>query len=129
MQPVRPCRSVCLGFWAWGWGVVLSTASLLLSVMPYNVSRFLGISFMDAYDVYQLHKLRHNLTSKSLCAACVYRRKSLKYERSADRQSAEITAYRTFIMLSAINSSLCIIPVMCCRNVIHFLQQYFSIYP
>ena len=36
-----------------GWGVVLSTASLLLSIMPYNVSRFLGINFMDAYDVYQ----------------------------------------------------------------------------
>ena len=33
--------------------VVLSTASLLLSIMPYNVSRFLGINFMDAYDVYQ----------------------------------------------------------------------------
>ena len=66
--------------------------------------------------------------------------KSLKYERSADRQSAEtrtdridgskaeITAYPIFIMLSAINSSLCIIPVMCSKNVIHFLQ-YFSIYP
>ena len=62
-------------------------------------------------------------------AACVYRRKSQKYERSADRQSAEITAYPTFIMLSAMNSSLCIIPVMCCRNAIHCLQQYFSIYP
>ena len=36
-----------------GWGVVLSTASLLLSIMPYNVSRFLGINFTDAYDVYQ----------------------------------------------------------------------------
>ena len=36
------------------------------------------------------------------CAACVYRRKTRKYERSADRQSAEITAYPTFIMLSAI---------------------------
>ena len=43
----------CLGFWVWGWGVVLSTASLPLSNMPYNVSRFLGIIFMDAYDVYQ----------------------------------------------------------------------------
>ena len=29
------------------------TASLLLSIMPYDVSRFLGINFMDAYDVYQ----------------------------------------------------------------------------
>ena len=57
------------------------------------------------------------------CAACVYRRKSLKYERSADRQSAEITAYPTLIMLSAINSSLCINPVMCCRNVIHFYSN------
>ena len=28
-------------------------ASLLLSIMPYNVSRFLVINFMDAYDVYQ----------------------------------------------------------------------------
>ena len=36
-----------------GWGVVLSTALLLLSIMPYNVSRFLGINSMDAYDVYQ----------------------------------------------------------------------------
>ena len=36
-----------------GWGVVLSTASLLLSIITYNVSRFLGINFMDAYDVYQ----------------------------------------------------------------------------
>ena len=35
-------------------GVVLFTASLLLSIMPYNVSRFLGINFMNAYDVYQL---------------------------------------------------------------------------
>ena len=35
------------------WGVVLSTASLLLSIMPYNVSRFLGINLMNAYDVYQ----------------------------------------------------------------------------
>ena len=61
--------------------------------------------------------------------------KVAKYERSADRQSAEtrthrpdgsqaeITAYPTFIMLSAINSSLCIIPVMCCRNVIHFYSK------
>ena len=70
--------------------------------------------------------------------------KVAKYERSADRQSAEtrthrpdgsqaeITAYPTFIMLSAINSfimlsainsSLCIIPVMCCRNVIHFYNK------
>ena len=53
MQPVFPCFSVCLDFWAWGWGVVLSMVSLLLSIMPYNVSRFLGINFMDAYDVYQ----------------------------------------------------------------------------
>ena len=36
-----------------GWGIVLSTASLLLSIMSYNVSRFLGINFMDAYDGYQ----------------------------------------------------------------------------
>ena len=50
---VRQCGSVCLGFWAWGWGVVLSMASLLLSIMPYSVSRFLGINFKDAYDVYQ----------------------------------------------------------------------------
>ena len=69
------------------------------------------------------------------CAACAYRRKSLKYERSADRQSAEtrthridgyeaeITAYPTFIMLSAIYYSLCIIPIMCCRNVIHFYSN------
>ena len=26
--------------------------SLLLSIVPYNVSRFLGINFMDAYDVF-----------------------------------------------------------------------------
>ena len=120
MQPVRPCRSVCLGFWVWRWGVLLSTALLLLSNMSYNVSQFLGIIFMDIYDVYQLHELWHSLTANH-CAACVYRQKSLKYERSADRQSAEIrthqyTAYPIFIMLSAINSSLYIIPVMCCRN-------------
>ena len=69
------------------------------------------------------------------CAAYVYRRKSIKYERSAECQSAEtrthridgseaeITAYPTFIMLSAINSSLCIISVMYCRNVIHFYSN------
>ena len=34
-----------------------------------------------------------------------------------DRQSTEITAYPTFILLSAINGVPCIIPVMCCRNV------------
>ena len=38
---------------AFGLGVVLSMASLLLSIMPYSVSRFLGINFMDAYDIYQ----------------------------------------------------------------------------
>ena len=56
MQPVRPCRSVCLGFGAWGEGGAGgggAGASLLLSIMPYNVSRFLGINFRDAYDVYQ----------------------------------------------------------------------------
>ena len=54
---VRVDRSA-LAFRLWGgtegWGVLLSTASLLLSVMPCNVSRFLGINFMNAYDVYQL---------------------------------------------------------------------------
>ena len=49
---VRVDRSA-LAFGLGGWGIVLSTASLLLSIMPYNVSRFLGINFMDAYDVYQ----------------------------------------------------------------------------
>ena len=49
---VRVDRSA-LAFGLGGWGVVLSTASLLLSIMPYNVSRFLGINFMEAYDVYQ----------------------------------------------------------------------------
>ena len=63
------------------------------------------------------------------CAACVYRRKSLKYERSANRQSAEITAYPTIIMLSTINPSLCIIPVMCCRNVIHFFTAILQYLP
>ena len=48
------------------------------------------------------------------------KKKNLIREWSADHQSAEITAYPTFIMLSAINSFPCIIPVMCCRNVIHF---------
>ena len=48
------------------------------------------------------------------------KKKNLIRERSADRQSTKITAYPTFIMLSAINSSPCIIPVKCCRNVIHF---------
>ena len=41
---------------AFGRGVGRSTLhgiALLLSVMLYNVSRFLGINFMDAYDVYQ----------------------------------------------------------------------------
>ena len=37
-----------LAFGLGGGRVVLSTASLLLSFMPYNVSRFLGINFMDA---------------------------------------------------------------------------------
>ena len=37
-----------------------------------------------------------------------------------DRQSTEITTYPTFIILSAINSTSCIIPVRCCRNVIYF---------
>ena len=48
--------SVSIGLpWLLGlrWGVVLSMVSLLLSIMPYNVSRFLSIKFMDAYDVYQ----------------------------------------------------------------------------
>ena len=75
------------------------------------------------------------------CATCVYRRKSLTYERSADRQSAEtrthridgsvteITAYPTFIMLSAINYSLCIMPVMCCRNVIDFFTAILQYLP
>ena len=40
-------------------------------VMRYNVSWFLGINFMDAYNIYQNHELRHNLTSKSLCSMCV----------------------------------------------------------
>ena len=59
-----------LGF---GWSLVLSTASLPLSIMSYNVSRFLGNNFMDAYDVYmyQWHELRYNLTSKSFCSMCV----------------------------------------------------------
>ena len=39
-----------------------------------------------------------------------------------------IIAYPTFIMLSEINSSPYIIHVMCCRNLIHFLRQNFSIY-
>ena len=41
-----------LAFGLGGGGVVLSMALLLLSIMPYNVSRFLDINFMDAYDVY-----------------------------------------------------------------------------
>ena len=54
---VRVDRSA-LVFRLWGgtegWGVVLSTASLLLSIMPYNASQFPGINFLNAYDVYQL---------------------------------------------------------------------------
>ena len=51
---VRVDRSaLAFGLWMGRSTLPGVTASLLLSIMPYDVSRFLGINFMDAYDVYQ----------------------------------------------------------------------------
>ena len=129
------CASVSIGLlWLLSLGVGHSTLHGVVTAIKYamqciSVSRyyFYGclwcLSITRAKTIWQANH----------CAACVYRRKSLKYERSADRQSAETrthqyTAYPTFILLSAINSSLCIIPVMCCRNVIHFFYSNTSVF-
>ena len=65
------------------------------------------------------HPLRHANLLSNIAARCVVH----------ELIPSKLGAYPTFIMLSAINSSLCIIPVISCKNVIHFLQKYFSIYP
>ena len=63
-----------------------------------------------------------NLTGvyKMACNRCVRVDRTLKCERSADRQSTEITAYPTFIMLSAIllNSELIRLSTSC--NILKF---------